>query len=258
MNAQEIAKLLIDARKNRQAIDPIRDYIGIGDEEKAYEIQHILTQHKLDSGARIVGKKIGLTTEVVQKQLGISSPDYGVLFDDMEVLNGLSISMSKLMQPKVEAEIAFVLGEDLEDPSLTSIDLMNAIDYALPAIEIVGSRIKNWNIKATDTIADNASSSHFVVGHSPRTLDEIDMVACKMSLTVNGTEQSSGYGGACLGSPLNATLWLAKKLLSRGEVLQAGEVIFSGSLGKFADVTAGDHVEAYIEGFAKVSVHFKE
>jgi len=160
------------------------------------------------------------------------------------------------MQPKVEAEIAFVLAEDLDMDNMTIIDLIASIDYALPAIEIVGSRIENWNIKICDTIADNASASHYVLGHRPRTLDEFDMVGCKMKMTKNGTIVSEGHGGACLGSPLNATLWLANKMVELGQPLQAGELILSGAVGPMTAVAAGDKIHAEIEGLGGVSVSF--
>ena len=254
MEAKDFAKQLREAYSNRTAISPLREQIGIENLDLAYQIQHINTDFKLDQGARIVGKKIGLTSKAVQKQLGVDQPDFGILFHDMEVLNGDSISIKELMQPKIESEIAFVLGEDLDMDHLTIIDIMDAIDYALPALEIVGSRIENWNIKITDTIADNASASHYVLGHRPRTLDEFDVVNCKMQLYKNKETASSGHGGACLGSPLNATLWLAQKMQSLNQPLQAGEVILSGALGPMVAVVAGDHIKTTIEGLGDVSL----
>lgn len=256
MKANEFALRLRKAYLDKTAIAPLREEIGVEDIALAYEIQNINTAFRLDNGARIVGKKVGLTSLAVQKQLGVDQPDFGMLFNDMEILNGLSISMGELMQPKAEAEIAFVLGEDLDEDNLTSVDIINAIDYALPAIEIVGSRIENWNIKITDTVADNASASHFVVGHTPTTLDEFDMVKCKMSMFANGVLASEGTGAACLGSPLNAVLWLANKMIELGNPLQAGEVIFSGALGPMVPINAGDHLVADFEGLGSVSVSF--
>ncbi len=258
MNANELALRLRNAVSDKKVIPPLRDEIGLDNIALAYEIQNINTNHRLDHGARIVGKKIGLTSFSVQKQLGIDQPDFGILFNDMEVLNGTSISMGALMQPKAEAEIAFVLGEDLDEKNLTSIDVINAIDYALPSIEIVGSRIENWNIKITDTIADNASASHFVVGHTPKTLDEFDMVNCKMKMYTNGELSSEGTGAACLASPINAVLWLANKMVELGDPLQAGELILSGALGPMVQVKAGDHIMAEFEGIGSVSVSFIE
>ncbi len=256
MNKEQIAELLRNSYANKETIPPISQYIGDTDIATAYAIQDINTKHRVDNGARIIGKKIGLTSLAVQKQLGVDAPDYGVLYDDMEVLNGLSVSASDLMQPKAEAEIAFVLSEDLDHDSITIIDLISCIDYALPAIEIAGSRIADWKIKITDTIADNASASRIILGHTPKTLDEFDIVNCKMQLSKNGAIVSEGTGADCMGSPLNATLWLAKKMLELGQPLQAGELIFSGALGPMTAASSGDHIHASFEGLGTVSVSF--
>lgn len=256
MEAKDYAAKLRQAQATKITMAPLRDEIGEHNEELAYAIQNINTNHKLVDGARIVGKKIGLTSIKVQEQFGISTPDFGILFDDMEVLNGLSVPMSETMQPKVEGELAFVLGGSLDGDHLTIIDVINSIDYVLPSIEIVGSRIENWNIRIADTVADNASASHYVLGHTPKMLDDIDIVNCKMNMTINGELKSSGSGKDCMGSPLNAVLWLARKMQSLGQPLQAGELILSGSLGPMAVVEAGDHVEAVFEGLGTVSVSF--
>lgn len=255
-SAEDYASGLRAAYKERTAIEPLRHEIGIENLEFAYDIQNANTLFRMNNGARMIGKKIGLTSDAVQAQLGVGQPDFGILFDDMELLNGRSVSMSELMQPKAEAEIAFVLAEDLDDDRITIMDLIAAIDYAVPAIEIVGSRIINWDIKITDTIADNASASHFVIGHRPRTLDEFDMVNTKMTMTKNGVVVSEGSGAACLGSPLNATLWLAKKMMELGNPLQAGELILSGAVGPMTQVKEDDMLVASFEGFGEVSIAF--
>jgi len=258
LNPEDFAIRLREAHNSKTAIAPLRNEIGTEDIDFAYKIQEVNTQFRLGQGARITGKKIGLTSLAVQKQLGVDQPDFGILFSDMEILNGLSVSMKDLMQPKAEAEIAFILGEDLDDDRLTIVDIMNAIDYALPAIEIVGSRIENWDIRFTDTVADNASASHYVIGHSPRTLDEFDMVNCQMNMFNHAKKVSSGTGAACMGSPLNATLWLANKMAQLGNPLQAGELIFSGALGPMFTVSSGDSVKAEFDGLGTVSVNFSE
>ena len=256
MEAKDYAAKLRQAQATKTPIAPLRDGIGEHNEELAYAIQQVNTNHRLVDGARIVGKKIGLTSIKVQEQFGISTPDFGILFDDMEVLNGLSLPISEVMQPKIEGELAFVLGGSLDGDNLTIIDVINSIDYVLPSLEIVGSRIENWNIRIADTVADNESASHYVLGHTPKMLDDIDIVNCKMNMTINGELKSSGSGKDCLGSPLNAVLWLARKMQAVGQPLQAGELILSGSLGPMAVVEAGDHVEAVFEGLGTVSVSF--
>ncbi len=258
---EKLAKQLREAYATRTACSPLRDIIGLEDLETAYKIQAINNDLLIKNGARITGRKIGLTSKVVQKQLGVDQPDFGLLLDTMEVLNNDSISMSELMQPKVEAEIAFVMAKDLPNHTVSIVDIINSIDYALVAIEIVGSRIENWNIKITDTIADNASASHYVLGHTPVKLSDFDVVNCAMKMekfTDNWEEVSSGNGAACLGSPLNAMLWLANKMAELGTPLKAGEVILSGALGKMAGVEAGQTFRASIEGLGSVSVSFTE
>ncbi|MDG1099841.1 MAG: fumarylacetoacetate hydrolase family protein [Saprospiraceae bacterium] len=256
MKAKDYAAKLRQAQATKTPISPLRDDIGEHNEELAYAIQQVNTNHKLVDGARIVGKKIGLTSIKVQEQFGISTPDFGILFDDMEVLNGLSLPISEVMQPKIEGELAFVLGGSLDNDKLTIVDIINSIDYVLPSLEIVGSRIDNWNIRIADTVADNASASHYVLGHTPKMLDDIDIVNCKMNMTINGELKSSGSGKDCLGSPLNAVLWLARKMQAVGQPLQAGELILSGSLGPMVVVNAGDHVDAEFEGLGSVSISF--
>lgn len=256
MEAQDFAQKLRDAQASNSPIGPLRDVIGIKNISFAYEIQTINTLLRVNSGARIVGKKIGLTSPAVQKQLGVDQPDYGILFHDMEILNGGTISMTKLMQAKAEAEIAFVLGADIIQENLTITDIINSIDYAVPAIEIVGSRIENWNIGITDTIADNASSSHFVIGHTPKMIDEFDMVNLKMQMTRNGEIVSEGTGRDCMGSPLNSTLWLARKMQEKGSPLRAGELIFTGALGPMYTIKSGDELTAHFDQLGSVSVKF--
>ncbi len=254
--AAQAAAQLHEAAFTKQACQPIRELIGIEDLELAYDIQHINNQARLVSGARAVGCKIGLTSESVQQQLGVDQPDYGVLFDDMEVMHGGEIPWEAVMQPKAEAEIAFVLKKDLNSTSITTSNLISAIDYALAAIEIVGSRIENWNIRITDTIADNASSSHFVLGHKPVRLEHLDLLNCTMQMTKNGEAASSGTGAACLGSPLNATLWLARTMARLGNPLKAGDVLLTGALGPMVTIEPGDSVTAVFDTLGAVSVRF--
>ncbi|HPK10607.1 MAG TPA: fumarylacetoacetate hydrolase family protein [Saprospiraceae bacterium] len=249
---------LIKASESGKVCEPIREIIGDDDIEAAYKIQSKITARRLKSGAKIVGKKIGLTSFAVQQQLGVNQPDFGILFDDMEVLQGQSLSISKTMQAKVEAEIAFVLSKDLDGDDIRLIDIMDATAYCLPAIEIVGSRIKDWNIKITDTIADNASASHFVLGHTPKKLGEFDIVNCEMKLWVNELLCAEGSGDQCMGSPLNAVLWLAKTMKLIKSPLRKGDIILSGALGKMTNVYAGDKVKTTISGLGDVSMTFSD
>lgn len=252
------AQRLREAGESGQTCAPVRDLIGEVDIEKAYQVQEINTLHRIAAGAKIIGSKIGLTSPAVQKQFGISQPDFGMLWDDREVWNGGEISIREIMQPRAEAEIAFVLGKDLRGQNLTSIDVISAIDYALASIELVGSRIENWDIRITDTIADNASASHWVVGHKPVKLENLDLINCKMQMEKNGKVVSEGIGSACLGSPINAMLWLAKTMARLGKPMCVGDVVLTGALGPMVSVEAGDFFRAAIEGLGEVSVKFME
>lgn len=250
------AERLRAAETSKITCAPVRDLIGVEDLASAYAVQKINTNHRIASGGRVIGHKIGLTAPIVQKQLGVDQPDFGLLWHDKEILNGGEISVSELMQPKAEAEVAFVLGKDLNADFITSIDVLNAVEYALASIEIVGSRISNWDIKITDTIADNASASHWVIGHQPVKLQNLDLVNCSMVMENNFKVVSEGIGSACLGSPINALLWLARKMVQMGEPLKAGDLILSGAIGPMVSVEAGDNFNVTIDGLGSVSASF--
>jgi len=174
------------------------------------------------------------------------------------VVDGDEIDAGRLMQAKVEGEIALVLDNDLVNEQLTLVDLMNSVAYALPAIEIVGSRIAKWDITILDTIADNASSGLYVLGTKPVGLHELDLRMCGMVMENRGDQVSIGAGVACLGNPLNAALWLARKMVSVGMPLMAGDTIMTGALGPMAPVTPGDVVEVRIGGLGSVRAVFAE
>ena len=203
-----------------------------------------------------MGCKIGLTSVAVQRQLGVDQPDYGMLFDDMSYGDGEIIPSKILTQPRIEAEVAFVLGRDLALSNPGHVDLVNAIAYALPAVEIVGSRISNWDIRIADTIADNASSSAFVLGTRPCKLADLDLRLCGMVLERRGEPVSVGAGAACLGNPLNAVTWLARKMALLGKPLRAGDLVLSGALGPMVPVRPGDVFEARINGLGSVQAVF--
>lgn len=262
-NSFDRAKIDEAAARLRRAAEamtpgpPIRDLISAGGVAAAYAVQETNTRHYVANGRRIVGRKTGLTSKSVQKQLGVDQPDYGMLYADMDIPEGQPILLSQVAQPKVEAEIALVIGRDLDHPDLTTAELLRAVEYAVPAIEVVDSRIANWDIKIWDTIADNASSGVFVLGAVPRKLDGLDLRVCGMVMERKGDPISVGAGVACLGSPISAALWLAQVMAREGRPLQAGDVILTGALGPMAGVTAGDVVEARINGLGSVKAIFE-
>jgi 2-keto-4-pentenoate hydratase len=252
------AQALRRAAETGDFLSPLTDQYPEFTLEDAYAIQKINIDARIAAGGRRVGSKIGLTSPAVQKQLGVDSPDFGILLNDMGFEEGLPIAYAKLQQPKIEAEVAFVLGRDLDMESPSLIDVIRAIDFALPALEVVGSRIANWKIKLVDTVADNASSSGFVLGSSPKTLSQLDLRDCAMSMTRNGDVSSSGNGAACMGNPLNAVLWLARTMVRMGAPLKAGELVLSGALGPMVAVNPGDVFVADIKGLGSVSAVFSE
>ena len=249
----QVAQLLWDSNANKSTVAPVRAIITATDIEAAYAVQKINVQKRIENGERVVGKKIGLTSFAVQEQLGVDQPDYGILFESMQIENGGNLSFTDLMQPKAEAEIAFMIGKDL-DGDIDITDLIDAIEYVSASIEIVGSRVENWDIRITDTIADNASASHFVLGENKVHIDELDLPNCSMSMTKNGEIVSEGIGSACMDNPLNAALWLARVMAKNGTTLKAGEILLSGALGPMVPIEKGDHFETSIQGLGSVNI----
>ncbi|MBV1910711.1 MAG: 2-keto-4-pentenoate hydratase [Kangiellaceae bacterium] len=253
---EKLADKIAFAEKNKQECEPIRSQFAENDLESAYAIQTINIAREKSKGRVAVGKKIGLTSKAVQKQLGVDQPDFGTLFADMVLSDGEEIPYDRVMQPKVEAEVALVLASDLNMQLPTIADLISATDYVLPAIEIVGSRIKDWDIKITDTIADNASCGLVVLGTTPKKLAELDLRLCGMVMESKGEQVSVGAGVACLGSPLNAALWLARKMVELGQPLRAGDILLTGALGPMVNVQPNDRFEARISGLGAVRANF--
>lgn len=256
----DIARRLREAEAARAPIAPVREAIvpaaGQDLAAAAYAVQQHNTQARIAAGQRVVGRKIGLTSLAVQQQLGVDSPDFGTLFADMAVGDGQEIAPARTLQPKVEAEIALVLERDLPHERHTLADVMGATAYAVAAIEVVGSRIANWDIRLADTIADNASSGLFVLGSRPVPLRRLDLAGCAMRMTRGDAEVSSGRGAACLGNPLNAAVWLADTLVRLGTPLRAGDILMTGALGPMVAVQPGDQFLARIDGLGEVRAVF--
>lgn len=254
---REAADRLIAAAAGPRQCDPVRDLLDEADVASAYAVQRLITEESLARGRGIVGHKVGLTSPVVQRQLGVDQPDSGVLFADMQVANGATVQTGLLLQPKVEAEIAFILAEDL-DGDLSDSRLRAAAGIAVPAIEIVDSRVRNWSISIVDTIADNGSSAMFVLGSEVAAAADLDFVSRTMQLTQDGTVVSTGCGSDCLGSPLNALRWLARTARENGSPLRAGHIVLSGALGPMVPVRPGSTYIAEIGGIGSVEISFAE
>lgn len=251
----EAAARLARAHAEGVPVEPVRDLVH--DADSAYAVQEVLTDRWFSAGRRLVGRKIGLTSAAVQRQLGVDTPDYGMLFADMAVPDGAEIPAGAVLQPKVEAEVALVLEDELTHERHTVADLFRAVAYVVPAIEVVGSRIRDWDIRLVDTIADNASSGLYVLGTTPVRLDRAgDLRLAGMVMERRGEQVSTGAGSACLGHPLTAALWLADTLVGLGRPLRAGDTVLTGALGPMAKVRPGDVLEARVEGLGSVRAAF--
>ncbi|MFD4261588.1 2-keto-4-pentenoate hydratase [Streptomyces sp. NPDC058534] len=252
----QAAERIDEARRSGIPCDPVRDLLPSGDLDAAYAVQSALTDRRLAEGRRVTGWKIGLTSASVQAQLGVDTPDFGALMDDTAVPDGAEIGWGSVLQPKAEAEVALVLEHDLIHERHTVADVIRATAFVLPAIEVVGSRIRDWDITAVDTIADNASSGAYVLGTRPVTLRELDLRTAGMVLERRGEPVSTGVGAACLGNPLHAAVWLADTLVRLGRPLRAGDTVLTGALGPMTAVEPGDVVEARLDGLGSVRAAF--
>lgn len=248
---EDLARRLRDAYSGG-AVAPLRDGLDPTDADGAYAVQAINTRFWKEQGRRIVGRKAGLTAKAIQQQLGVDQPDFGVLFDDMQVPDGGRLDPGRALQPKVEAEIAFVLGADLPDPDTTVAQVAGAVASVHAALEIVDSRIADWKITFADTVADNGSSAFFVLSDGGLPLAGLDLEGAAMEMRVNDTVASTGVGAAALGNPLNAAAWLAQTLASAGDPLKAGDILLAGALGPMVGLNPGDVVRATVAGIGEV------
>jgi 2-keto-4-pentenoate hydratase len=252
-----VARRLREAERMRRPVAPFAHELGERDIAAGYAVQNINVRHWTESGRRMVGRKIGLTNEAVQRQLGVDQPDYGTLFVDMQIGDGDGIARARLIAPRIEAEIAVIMVKDLATPEPGMAELVGAIASVVPALEIVDSRIADWKIGIVDTIADNGASAGFVLGPEPKPPAGVDLAARGMTLFRNGDVASRGAGSDCLGHPLNAALWLAHRLAAVGAPLRAGDVVLTGALGPMVEARPGDRFEARIDGFSPVRLHIE-
>ncbi|PLY05214.1 MAG: 2-oxopent-4-enoate hydratase [Arcobacter sp.] len=249
---------LFDSLKSTNSIAPLTSREPDMTIEDAYAIQDVLIKKRMsDDGSKIIGKKIGVTSKVVMDMLGVDQPDFGYLLSDMIYSDGDEIDVStKMIQPKAEGEIAFVLKEDLMGPGVTNADVLRATKFVMPCFEIVDSRITDWKIKIQDTVADNASCGYIVFGGQSADPRDLDLTTCGITLERNGELLHTGAGAAALGSPVNAVVWLANKLGEFGVGLKAGEVILSGALCAMVPIESGDNMTINIGGIGSASCRF--
>ncbi|GAA4018060.1 2-oxopent-4-enoate hydratase [Actimicrobium antarcticum] len=247
---------LFHAYKTATTVSPLTDRMPDMTIEDAYRIQLHMVGRRLEQGERIVGKKIGVTSQAVMNMLGVGQPDFGYMLDGMIHCDGAAIDISTLIQPKAEGEIAFILKRDLLGPGISAADVLSATEGVIACFEIVDSRIKDWKIKIQDTVADNASCGVFVLGDRMVDPRGLDLRTCGMVLEKNGEVVVTGAGAATMNSPVNAMVWLANTLGRLGIPLKAGEVILSGALGAMVPVKAGDNLRVAIGGIGGCSVRF--
>lgn len=224
--------------------------------DDAYRIQQRMVARRLEAGERIVGKKIGVTSKAVQDMIGVTRPDFGQLTSGMAFVEGQDVSLAGLIQPKAEAEVAFVLKHDLNGPGITATDVIRATDYVVACFEIVDSRITDWKIKIQDTVADNASCGVYLLGKAKKKPTDLDLNLAGMVLERNGDLFSTAAGAAVQGGPVNAVVWLANTLGALGIPFKAGEVILSGSQSSLIPVVAGDHMRCTVGGLGSCDIRF--
>ncbi len=248
---------LFDAYRAGKTVPPLRDRYADIDIVDAYRIQERFMARRAAIGETVVGKKIGVTSKAVQEMIGVFEPDFGILTSVMGHANGATINLDTLIQPKVEAEIAFVLKRDLTGPGVTAMDVLRATDYVCACFEIVDSRIDNWDIRIQDTVADNASCGAYVLGPDRVDPRDVDLTLAGLLIELNGEAHATGVGAAVQGSPANAVAWLANTLGRLGMPFLAGEVILSGSLAPLIPVGHGDRLVAHIGGIGSCAVAFE-
>ncbi len=247
---------LLAAYADRVPIDPLTSTHEGMTLEDAYAVQLGQMDAFIAQGRTVKGHKVGLTSAAMQKLLGVSEPDYGHLLDDFFHLEHTPIPVDRFLQPRIEPEVAFVLKRPLSGPGVTVHEALAAVDFVLPALEIVDSRIRDWKIGLLDTIADNASSGAVVLGSTPTDPGAVDLRLAGATFHRNGRLVGTGAGGAVLGSPLNSLVWLANTVGARGITLEAGHVVLPGSICAMVPVAPGDTFTATFAGLGSVTARF--
>src|SRR6476620_9107816 len=254
---EQLAADLAQAERSRNPISPLTDAHADIDVVDAYEIQLINIRQRVAEGARVIGHKVGLSSEAMQKMMNVDEPDYGHLLDEMQVFEAKSVPTGRYLYPRVEVEVGFILADDLPGAGCTEDDVLAATAAFAPSIELIDTRITDWKIKLCDTIADNASSAGWVLGEARVSPKDIDIRSIDAVLTRNGEVVAKGRSDAVLGNPVTAVAWLARKVESFGVRLKAGDIVLPGSCTKAFDANPGDRFVADFEGLGAVNLSFE-
>lgn len=253
---RQLSEELLEAEKTRIPVEPFTDRISDITVEDAYAIQLQTIETKVYNRARVVGKKIGLTSQAMQDMFGVREPDYGHILDNVVMMEGQPISVGQFIEPRLESEICFVLNRDLKGPGVNTADVLTATAGVMPSFELIDSHFKNWKMKIQDTVGDNASNAGIVLGGKITPITEIDLRLTGLILESNGEVIATAAGAAVWGNPVQAVAWLANKLGQYGISLHAGEIIMSGSLTAAFNVKAGSSFRATFDRLGSVSVRF--
>lgn len=253
----ELAADLAQAERSRAAIAPLTAAYPDIDVVDAYEIQLINIRQRVAEGARILGHKVGLSSKAMQQMMGVDEPDYGHLLDEMQVFEDTPVKAGRYLLPRVEVEVAFILGADLPGAGCTEDDVLTATEALAPSIELIDTRITDWKIALCDTIADNASSAGFVLGQARVAPGDVDVKAIDAVLTRNGEVIAEGRSDAVLGNPVTAVAWLSRKVESFGVRLRKGDIVLPGSCTRAIDARAGDEFVADFMGLGSVRLSFE-
>lgn len=253
----KIAADLAQAERSRQPITPLTPSYPDIDVVDAYQIQLINIRRRVAEGGRVVGHKVGLSSPVMQQMMGVDEPDYGHLLDNMRVFEDAPVRTANYLYPRVEVEVGFILAADLPGADCTEDDVLAATEALVPSIELIDSRIKDWQIKICDTIADNASAAGFVLGAARVSPAEVDVKAIDAVLTRNGELAAEGRSDAVLGNPATAVAWLARKVEGFGVRLRKGDIVLPGSCTFAVDANAGDEFVADFTGLGSVRLSFQ-
>ena len=253
----ELAAELAQAERSRVPIAPLTERNAGIDVVDAYEIQLINIRQRVAEGARVVGHKVGLSSQAMQKMMGVDEPDYGHLLDEMQVFEDKPVRAGRYLYPRVEVEVGFILADDLPGAGCTEDDVLAATAAFAPAIELIDTRITDWKIKLCDTIADNASSAGWVLGEARVSPKDIDIREIDAVLTNNGEVVAKGRSDAVLGNPVTAVAWLARKVEGFGVRLRAGDVVLPGSCTRAIDAAPGSNFVADFTGLGSVRLSFE-